>query len=270
MSSSKSLLLAGCGNMGGALLARWQQLLPAGISQIIVVEPHNAIPHASNVTCVPSLDAVPADFLPDIIVLAVKPQQLEEMLPHYRDRFSHKPLYLSIAAGKGLDFFATHLGEHAYVVRAMPNTPAMVGKGMTVLCARNTLAESSRAIATQLMQAVGIVEWVSDESQMHAVTALSGSGPAYVFLFLDALTQAGIELGLPENISRTLAMQTVEGSVELAKNSNEDFGQLRQNVTSKGGTTEAALNVLMAGDALKTLIHNALTAASWRSKQLSD
>lgn len=256
--------------MGGALLARWQQLLPAGIHQIVVIEPHNTVVQSGNTTCVTSLDAVPADFIPDIIVLAVKPQQLDETLPHYRDRFVNKPLYLSIAAGKGLEFFAQHLGAQAHVIRAMPNTPAMVGKGMTVLCARDTLAESQRAIATQLMQAVGEVEWVSDESQMHAVTALSGSGPAYVFLFLDALTNAGIELGLPESVARTLALQTVEGSTELAKQSPENFDKLRTNVTSKGGTTEAALAVLMQGNALKTLMQNALTAASWRSKQLSD
>ena len=268
MTISSSLVLVGCGKMGSALLARWQQTAPAGISSFYIIEPHNTLHIASGGVQCTSLDALPSSVKPDVVVFAVKPQSLAGILPAYQKRFGTSPLYLSIAAGKPIAFFTEHLGEHAHVVRAMPNTPAMIGGGMTALCAKDTLAESFRHIATALMEAVGKVEWVSEEA-MHAVTALSGSGPAYVFLFLDALTQAGIAAGLSEATAKALALQTVSGSCALAADSHESLEQLRKNVTSPNGTTEAALNVLMKGDALKQLVAQAVEAAAKRSVELS-
>lgn len=263
-----SLLLVGCGKMGSALLARWQEDKPAGLAHFYVIEPHSGAHLSSASSSYASLDALPETITPDIIVFAVKPQALAELLPLYAKRFGDTPLYISIAAGKPISFFAEQLGEHARIVRAMPNTPALVGEAMSALCARTTLAEASRHLASELMQAVGKVVWVEEE-QMHAITALSGSGPAYVFLFLDALTQAGVALGLSQNNARTLAMQTVAGSCQLAAESHESLEQLRKNVTSPNGTTQAALDVLMQKDALMQLMEAALRAAARRSEELS-
>jgi len=255
-----SLLLVGCGKMGGALLARWKTTFPN--YRFDVIEPNSTQWHKN-------LGALPDNYTPGVIVFAVKPQQLDAILPAYCKRFgSHSPLYISIAAGKNLAFYADHLGAHAHVVRVMPNTPALVGQSMSVLSAADTLPASMRNTATQLMEAVGKVEWLDDESLMDAVTALSGSGPAYVFLFLDSLVKGGIAAGLPENIAKTLALQTVSGSLALAAGSHENLGQLRQNVTSPGGTTEAALKVLMSNNMLENMMKEAVLAATKRSKEL--
>jgi len=269
MSAPKSLLLVGCGQMGSALLSRWQATPPAGISKFYVVEPGTSTPHQASTHVVTQLSELDASLQLDVVVLAVKPQSLEAVLPAYRDRFGAKPLYLSIAAGKTLSFFAKHLGEQAQVVRAMPNTPAMIGKGMSVLCASQTLPASARHIATGLMQAVGEVEWVEEEKLMHAVTALSGSGPAYMFLFLDALTKAGIAAGLDAKLAKKLSIETCIGSCELAQHSLDSFEQLRSRVTSKGGTTEAALAVLLEGEGFNRLIASAIKAAAQRSEELN-
>ena len=267
MSANPSLLLVGCGKMGSALLTRWQQERPAGISEFHVIEPTSA--HvASGGKQYTSLEHLPAEVKPSVIVFAVKPQSLAGILVEYKSRFGVTPLYLSIAAGKDLAFFARHLGAGAQVIRAMPNTPAMIGHGMTALAGSDTLPESRRHVATQLMEAVGEVVWVEEE-QMHGVTALSGSGPAYVFLFLDALTQAGIESGLDEEDAKFLAMQTVWGSCALAASGNDSFEQLRKNVTSPNGTTQAALDVLMKNDAFIRLVGEAMKAAAKRSVELS-
>jgi len=265
-----SLLLVGCGKMGGALLGGWEQRrAQLNLITIDVIEPD--YPHAfAGISSYKHLDALPTNRLPAVIVFAVKPQQLADILPAYQKRFGeHRPLYISIAAGKSLAFFAGHLGENAHVVRAMPNTPALVGEGMTVLCAARTLPQSSRHVASQLMEAVGKVEWLEEESLMDAVTAISGSGPAYVFLFLDALTKAGIRAGLPEKLATKLALQTVAGSCALADAPGADsFEQLRKNVTSPGGTTEAALQILMEDRALEQLVEEAVMAAKERSIEL--
>lgn len=263
-----SLLLVGCGKMGSALLNGWLQHRDAlHLSRIDIIEPN--APHAlPGVLHHKSLDELGANYEPSIIIFAVKPQQLGEILPAYKKRFENAhPLYISIAAGKDLAFFAQHLGDHAHVVRAMPNTPALIGMGMTVLCSASTLPQSQRHIATQLMQSVGRVEWL-DESQMDAVTALSGSGPAYLFYFIDALIRAGTSAGLSETIATTLAKQTILGSAALAEKSPESVEQLCKNVTSPGGTTEAALKILMQDHALEALIANAVHAAKKRSGEL--
>ncbi len=254
-------LLIGHGKMGGALLSRWRQSLGGDFA---VIDPQD---HAPGIH--PDLASLPETVHPDVIVFAVKPQELASILPAYKARFGSSPLYLSIAAGKSLAFFAQNLGNTAQIVRAMPNTPALVGKGITVLCASDTVSAANRDKAESLMREAGAVQWLDNESHMDAVTALSGSGPAYTFLFLDGLTKAGVSAGLSPEMSRALALQTVAGSCALAEHSADSFAQLRRNVTSPGGTTEAALAVLMKDDRLEALVDEAVQAAAKRSRELA-
>lgn len=258
------ILLIGAGKMGGALLSAW---IHKGIptSAITVVDPH-AKHTVGNLRVHASVDAVSTDV--DCILLAVKPQSMDGVLQQLAAKNS-KALVLSIAAGKTLGYFEQHLGAGAAVVRAMPNTPAIIGKGISALIANKNVNEQQKQLAEALLRAAGRIVWLEEEAQMDAVTAISGSGPAYVFLFLDAFIAAGIAQGLPEEIATELAVQTVRGSVKLTQKSNESLAQLRKNVTSPGGTTEAALKVLMKGDALKHLLHEAVEAAAKRSKELA-
>jgi pyrroline-5-carboxylate reductase len=177
-------------------------------------------------------------------------------------------LILSIAAGTKIEFFERHLGSDAAVVRVMPNTPAAIRRGMSVLCANANVSAAQRETADRLMAAAGATAWLDDEGLMDAVTAVSGSGPAYVFLLIETLAAAGVAAGLPEALSKQLALETVAGSGALAQASNDDPAQLRVNVTSPGGTTAAALEVLMAEDGLAPLMRRAVAAATRRGKEL--
>jgi pyrroline-5-carboxylate reductase len=265
-----ALLLVGCGQMGGALLRGWRGRQLA--QRYVVVEPGPgaaAFAGHPDVTLAPSAERLPSDLQPDVIVFAVKPQVMGEVVPAYR-RFVGTPLFLSIAAGKTLGFFARHLGTAASVVRAMPNTPAAIGRGIAVACANSAVAAAQRALAERLLGAVGEIGWVEDEALLDAVTALSGSGPAYVFLLIECLAKAGVAAGLPEDLALRLARATVAGSGELAGLSPEPAAQLRESVTSPGGTTRAALDVLMAPDGLQPLLTRAVLAAARRSRELAD
>lgn len=260
------VLLVGCGKMGGALLAGWldQGLDPAGI---VVVEPSGAaVP--PGVRVVTAHDLVPRDFRPDVVVLATKPQVMAEVLPPYARHAD--AVFLSIAAGKPLAFFERLLGAGRAIVRAMPNTPAAVRRGITV-CVANGKVDVARRMACQvLLEAVGEVAWIDDEALMDAVTAVSGSGPAYVFLLAEAMAAAGEQAGLPAELSARLARATVVGAGELLRQSPETAGQLRKNVTSPGGTTAAALAVLMAeGGGMAGLLAEAVAAATRRGKELA-
>jgi len=248
--------------MGGALLARWRD---SGIASIEVIEPasYEAGWHKN-------LESLPNDYSPDVVVFAVKPQQLESILPSYRQCFGNKPLYISIAAGKTTDFFRKYLGDDIQMVRAMPSLPATIGKGTTIIYAKDGLSKSAGNIAKKLLESVGVVEWIEDEALMDAVTAVSGSGPAYTFLFMESLAKAGVTAGLSGDMARMLAIQTVRDSAILVDKAGESFEQLRKNVTSPGGTTEAALQVLMKGDALEKLVKEAVSAAAKRSKELAE
>ncbi len=247
------------------MLAGWlrQGVDPA---DVIVVEPSGKS-GIEGVRGVASPEAVPAAFQPDMVVLAVKPQMMDAALPPYA-RYKNA-VFLSIAAGKTLGYFAGTLGESAAVVRAMPNTPAAVGRGMTVAVANGHVPAAGRALASALLAAVGEVAWIEDEAQMDAVTAVSGSGPAYVFLLAEALAQAGEAAGLPADLAARLARATVAGSGELLHRAADEAAVLRQNVTSPGGTTFAALQVLMAEDGLTPLLTRAVAAAADRSRQLA-
>jgi pyrroline-5-carboxylate reductase len=264
---ARPILLVGCGKMGGALLAGWRERRIA--PRFIVVEPAD-VATAPGVTHLRSPAALPADLAPAAIVLAVKPQSLDEVLPPYRGLAARGIPFLSIAAGKTLGYFARQLGAGAAVVRSMPNTPAAIGRGIAVACANPQVSAAARGLADRLLAAVGEVAWVEDEALLDAVTALSGSGPAYVFLLIECLAKAGVEAGLPQALAERLALATVAGAGELARVSPEPPARLRENVTSPGGTTRAALDVLMAPDGLERLLVEAIAAATRRSRELAD
>jgi pyrroline-5-carboxylate reductase len=266
-----ALLLVGCGQMGGALLRGWRARHLA--ERHVVVEPGPgaaAFANQPDVIAVAAADQLPPDLKPDAIVFAVKPQLMGEVLPAYRRFAGGRTLFLSIAAGKTLGFFARQLGAAAPVVRAMPNTPAAIGRGIAVACASRAVAAAQRALAERLLGAVGEVGWVEDEALIDAVTAVSGSGPAYVFLLIECLAKAGVAAGLPEDLALRLARATVAGSGEVARLSAEPASRLRENVTSPGGTTRAALDVLMAPDGLEPLLTRAVLAATRRSRELAE
>jgi pyrroline-5-carboxylate reductase len=264
-----NLVLVGAGKMGGALLEGW---LRFGLdpNRVVVLEPQPA----------PSIAALaergtrinpPAGTLKDAsaIVVAVKPQVAAEVLPGVAPLVGASTVVVSIMAGRPLQFIAGTLRKpDCAIVRSMPNTPAAIGRGITVAVARHADA-AQRALADRLLAATGAVEWVDDEALMDAVTAVSGSGPAYVFLLAEALADAGIAAGLPPALAAKLARETVAGSGELLHRSDLDAAVLRQNVTSPGGTTAAALDVLMAKDGLAALMKQAVAAATARSRQLA-
>lgn len=265
MTDTLPLLLVGYGKMGACLLTRWLDNRPPGIGECRAVT-RQALPGAP--AFLSDLESLPAGFMPGVIVLSVKPKQLAELLPLYRARFGNAPLYLSVAAGKTLSFYARHLGSDARVVRAMPNTPSLIGKGMTALCTSPSLPDADRQLATHLMEAVGKTVWL-EEAQMDAATALAGCGPAYVFLFAEAMVKAAIGLGLEEATARTLALETLSGGTALAAGSGLSLPQLRQQVASPGGATEAALKVLMQNDALEKLMQEAMRAAAARAADMA-
>lgn len=262
-----NLLLVGCGKMGGALLDGW---CAAGLAdRIDVVEPADTGPTHRGVHRVAGQEDLPADISPDIVVLAVKPQAMDDVVPTYRRLVRPTTAFLSIAAGKTIDYLRDGLGGAAAVVRAMPNTPAAIGKGMSVLVAGPDVMAVQRDACDRLMAAVGAVEWVDDEALLDAVTALSGGGPAYVFLLIEAMAAAGVAAGLPAATAMRLARTTVVGAGALAEASPQPAEILRRNVTSPGGTTAAALSILMSKDGLQPMFEKAIAAATARSRELA-
>jgi len=262
------LVLVGAGKMGGALLEGW---LRFGLKpeRVAVLEPQPA-PHIASLTKNGVRLNPAARTLADAaaIVVAVKPQIAAEALPRLAPMIGAATVVVSIMAGRTLDFIASALNKPCAAVRAMPNTPAAIGRGITVAVARGVNA-AQRGLADRLLAAAGSVEWTEAEALMDAVTAVSGSGPAYVFLLAEALTAAGIEAGLPAALAARLARETVAGSGELLHRSELDAATLRQNVTSPGGTTAAALDVLMGRDGLTALMTKAVAAATKRSRELA-
>jgi pyrroline-5-carboxylate reductase len=269
---SISLLLAGCGKMGGALLEGWLQ---RGIKaqDVTIVEPNedirNSLSSEHGVNTVSSAEDLAGDLSPNVVMLAVKPQAMDDVVPLYARFKSPDCVYLSIAAGKTIAYFENFLGDDAAIVRSMPNTPAAVRRGITVACPNARVSNEQRETCDSLLQAVGSVEWVTDEAMIDAVTALSGGGPAYVFLLVECMAQAGIDAGLPAELAMRLARETVAGSGELLHQASEEAATLRQNVTSPGGTTAEALRVLMADDGWQPLVSKAIAAATARSRELA-
>jgi pyrroline-5-carboxylate reductase len=262
-----SLLLVGGGRMGGAMLAGWREL---GLASSVVVDPS---PEASSlaapgVTVVPSAASIPPGFTPEAVILAVKPQMAAEALPAYA-RFAGRAVFISIMAGKTLHAIGAMLGVKSALVRAMPNTPASVRQGITVAVAGAHVSPHQKSLANNLLAATGQISWVDDESLLDPVTAISGGGPAYVFLLTELMEQAGLDQGLPPELARQLARQTVIGSAALLAATDEDAASLRIAVTSPKGTTERALAVLRADDAWPKSFTKAIQAATERSRELS-
>jgi len=262
-----TIALAGAGKMGGAMLTGW---LAQGLSpkHVAVIDPHLS----------PEISALAAKGVRlnpqatelgtvDTLVVAVKPQSFRDAGAALKALVGPSTLVVSIMAGTTMSALEEVIG--GAVVRAMPNTPAAIGRGITVAVPSKRVTAAQRAMTDALLKATGLVEWVDDENLMDAVTAVSGSGPAYVFLLAEELARAGVAAGLPEQLATTLARATVAGSGELLHRSDLPSATLRQNVTSPGGTTAAALEVLMASDGMQPLMTRAIAAATRRSKELA-
>jgi pyrroline-5-carboxylate reductase len=260
-----TIALAGAGKMGGAMLTGW---LAGGLDpkRAVVVElapsPDIAALAAKGIRLNPKDPGAV-----DTLVIAVKPQSFREAGPGLKALVAPTTLVVSIMAGTTMAVLQEVCG--GAVVRAMPNTPAAIGRGITVAVPAKNVSAAQRATADALLRATGSVEWVQDEALMDAVTAVSGSGPAYIFLLAEELARAGVAAGLPEALATPLARETVAGSGELLQRSVVSASTLRQNVTSPGGTTAAALEVLMGKDGLSQLMIRAIAAATARSKELA-
>ncbi len=256
--------------MGSAMLEGW---LKGGADpkKIVAIDPmppkevlellarHN-ISHNPEITSI--TDA-------EVIVVAVKPQVMDDVLPNLVSLKSSRPVILSVAAGKTIATFAKHFGEDAAIIRTIPNTPAAIGRGITAMSANANVSKAQMELAIALLDSTGEVVTVENESMIDLVTAVSGSGPAYVFYLTECLANAGVKIGLPVDLAMQLARATVAGSGELMRQTGIDAATLRQNVTSPKGTTYAALQVLMADDGMKPLFEKAITAAAIRSKELA-
>lgn len=265
------LLLAGAGKMGGAMLAGW---LDRGLDprQIIVQDPAPPPESAALLSKHGIEIRQPGTALaepPAVILVAVKPQMMDQVFPELATQAGSDTLVLSVAAGKTIASFEAHLPAGGAVVRSIPNTPAAIGRGITVCCANAAVTAAQRETCQSLLSAVGEVGWVEDEGLIDAATAVSGSGPAYVFLLVECLAEAGRAVGLDAELAMRLACATISGSGELLRQSGLDPATLRKNVTSPGGTTAAALAVLMAEDGLQPLMTRAAEAAARRSRELS-
>lgn len=267
---SGTLVLLGAGKMGGAMLQGW---LERGVppERIVVLDPSPPEEIAWTIATHgirhnPVLDELERI---EVLVLAIKPQAFDEVLPGLAGLASHRPLVVSIAAGRTIAGIERHFGEDAAVIRTIPNVPAAIGRGITAMAPNRNVSAAQLAQAQSLLEAVGDVVTVEDESQMDAVTAVAGSGPAYVFHLTECLAEAGVAAGLPEDLAMKLARATVSGAGELMRTSGRPAADLREMVTSPKGTTHEALMVLMADDGLRPLLAKAVAAATRRSRELA-
>jgi pyrroline-5-carboxylate reductase len=265
-----TLVLVGAGKMGGAMLEGW---LAGGAdpARIVALDPSpppemKALLQRHGIRLNPAVAGI-TDA--EVVVIAVKPQLMEDVLPGIVALKSSKPLVLSVAAGKTIASFERHFGSDAAVIRTIPNTPAAVGRGITAMASNPNVSPAQQALARTLLEAVGEVVTVDDEAMIDAVTAVSGSGPAYVFYLTECLAAAGEKAGLPKDLAMQLARATVAGAGELMRQSGTEASVLRQNVTSPKGTTYEALQVLMADDGMMALFEKAIAAATRRSRELA-
>lgn len=266
--SKLSVALIGCGKMGGALLTGW--LKRDTVSDVTILDPAGLPDVFSNeeiITHVTEPSGLTGKY--DVLMLATKPQIMDKICTGLKDQLHKDTLILSIAAGKSIAYFEGYFGSDHPIIRTMPNTPAAIGKGITVACPNASVSAPQKQNAETLLKAGGLVDWLEDENLLNAVTALSGSGPAYIFYLIETLAKTGEKIGLSKDLAEKLARQTVIGSAALAE---EDAGtsasKLRENVTSPGGTTQAALEVLMDGR-LEEIYKEALNAAKTRGEELS-
>ena len=264
------LALIGAGKMGTAMLQGW---LASGVSatDVVIIDPAPPPETAELIaehTIVHNPDLSTVDDIA-LIIVAIKPQMIAEVLPAVKGLAKQSPLVVSVVAGTKIATFQHHFGSNTPVVRTMPNTPAAVGRGITAMVASGEVTDDQRELARQLLQAIGKVVEINDEDLIDAVTAVSGSGPAYIFYLTECMTEAGKALGLPGDVAETLARETVAGAGELMHQSGISATTLRENVTSPNGTTYAALQVLMAEPGLSQLMKLAMAAAEHRSRELA-
>lgn len=260
-----NVLIAGCGKMGHALVSAW--LKNDLINTLQIVDPNDPLISDSRASYYKNFNEINSNY--DVLVIAVKPQVLDEIFTPIASNIPDHSCILSIAAGKSLYTLENIFGSHRPIIRCMPNTPAAISKGVSVCVSNLNTRNAQRKIVDALLNATGSSLWIDNENLMDAVTALSGSGPAYVFYFIECLAKAGEEIGLDPETAMSLARQTVIGSAALSEfDSGTSAEQLRKNVTSPNGTTHAALNVLMDGTMQNTL-NKALKAARDRSIELN-
>lgn len=257
----KTVLLIGCGRMGSAMARKWRDNYDVFIYD----------PYADPLEGTTKIDAQEFSKLPSslAVVLAVKPQKFHDIANSLAQLGKLNPLYISIMAGITIDGIATALKTTDRIIRAMPNTPASIGQGMTVAVSTSDMAQSVRDDASVLLSVTGKLAWLEDEALLDPVTALSGSGPAYFYRFTEALAQAGKDIGLPEDLAITLAKQTFIGAAALAETEDTPLGTLRENVTSPGGTTAAGLAQLDKNGKIDEIALACLKAARDRSLFLS-
>ncbi len=265
-----TLVLIGAGKMGGAMLEGW---LKAGVAarQVVALDPSPPAEVAALLAKHGVRHNPPINSITDaeVVLVAVKPQVMDDVLTPLHGLAASKPLILSIAAGKTIASFERHFGNEAAVIRTIPNTPAAVGRGITAMAANRNVSPAQMTLAEELLSSIGEVVRVDDEALIDAATAVSGSGPAYVFYLTECLAAAAEAVGLPPDVAVKLARATVAGSGELMRSSGIDAATLRQNVTSPKGTTYEALQVLMAEDGMKPLMIEAVKAAARRSRELA-
>ncbi|MDX3926867.1 MAG: pyrroline-5-carboxylate reductase [Shinella sp.] len=269
VAASGPIVLIGAGNMGGAMLTGW---LKSGVpgSSVLVIDPKPAPAMAALIADNGARHetSAPEGVTAGVLFVAVKPQMMDAVLPPLKGIVGPETVVVSVAAGKTLANLRSHLGEAA-MVRAMPNTPAMIGRGVTGAYANEKVSPQQRDFVHSLLKVSGPVEWVETEGDIDAVTAVSGSGPAYVFYLVECMAEAGRKAGLQADLAMRLARETVAGAGELLHQSPDDAAQLRRNVTSPGGTTAAALSVLMAEDGMQPLFDKAIAAARRRAEELA-
>lgn len=264
------VVLVGAGNMGGAMMRGWLDAGMAG-SDVVIVDPKpsDAISSHAREKGVRLSRSAPADLKAGVLFIAVKPQMMAKVLPQVASLVGPKTVCVSVAAGTTIATLARHLGDAA-IVRAMPNTPAMVGRGITAAVPNERVDEEQRRTVDALLKVSGPVEWLDEEPLIDAVTAVSGSGPAYAFYLAECMAEAGRKAGLPADVAMRLARATVSGAGELMHRAEDDVATLRKNVTSPNGTTAAALSVLMADDGLQPLMDKAVAAAKRRAEELAE
>lgn len=266
---AKNILLIGCGNMGYAMLKGWQNKQPD--LNYVVIEPNKVFrDRAKNIgaTAFEYISQLPKDQEIDLVFIAVKPQMVADILHHCHDLANGGATFISIAAGVTTQTMTSALPPLTPIIRCMPNTPAAISQGMMVVFKNDNVKAQHAKLTENLLSTSGSVSWINDEKQMDAVTAISGSGPAYFFLFIEALSQAGQQLGLDEQTALLLAKQTAAGAGAMALESDISPSELRKNVTSPNGTTAAALEVFMSCDNLQNLVYEATQAAYNRSIEL--
>lgn len=267
-----SVCLVGAGKMGAALLRGWLKAEMGAVFTVLDPAPSDdmgKLGGEGKINLNPDLTNL-RERAPDFLVLAVKPQSMGEVIRPLAFLGGGRTCILSIAAGRSIASFQDVFGSETPIIRAMPNTPASIGLGISVAVANARVGPSDKERADSLLAAVGEVAWVDRESHLDAVTAVSGSGPAYVFYLIECLANAGADVGLDKDLALRLAIETVHGAGHMAKLAPDDVAQLRENVTSPGGTTAAALDILMGEGGLSGLMRKAVRAAHQRSKELAE